>query len=57
MILIGMIPSSILWADLSNIFIWVVIFVSLGLGVLGFLDDLLKIKLENSQGLNPKLKF
>ena len=46
MILIGMILSSLLWADLSNIFIWVVIFVSLGLGVLGFLDDLLKIKLE-----------
>ena len=57
MILIGMILSSLLWADLSNIFIWVVIFVSLSLGVLGFLDDLLKIKLENSQGLNPKIKF
>ncbi len=57
MILIGMLSSSLLWADLNNIFIWTVIFVSLSLGLLGFLDDLLKIKFENSRGLNPKLKF
>ena len=56
-ILIGMISSTILWADLNNIFIWTLIFVSIGLGLLGFIDDLLKIKLENSRGLNLKLKF
>ena len=56
-IIIGMISSTLLWADLSNVFIWTLIFVSLGLGVLGFIDDLLKIKLENSRGLNSKLKF
>ncbi len=56
-IIIGMILSTILWADLSNIFIWTLIFVSLGLGLLGFIDDLLKIKFENSRGLNLKLKF
>ena len=56
-IIIGMISSTILWADLSNIFIWTLIFVSLGLGLLGFIDDLLKIKFENSRGLNLKLKF
>ena len=52
-----MISSTILWADLSNVFIWTLIFVSLGLGLLGFIDDLLKIKFENSRGLNLKLKF
>ncbi len=56
-ILIGMISSTILWADLNNIFIWTLIFVSIGLGLLGFIDDLLKIKFENSRGLNLKLKF
>ncbi len=56
-IIIGMISSTILWADLSNVFIWTLIFVSLGLGLLGFIDDLLKIKFENSRGLNLKLKF
>jgi len=56
-ILIGMISGTLLWADLSNIFIWVLIFVSLSLGLLGFIDDLLKIKHKNSRGLNSRLKF
>jgi phospho-N-acetylmuramoyl-pentapeptide-transferase len=56
-IIIGMITSTLLWADLSNIFVWTLIFVSLGLGLLGFVDDLLKIKFKNSRGLNSKLKF
>ena len=56
-IIIGIISSTLLWADLSNVFIWTLVFVSLGLGVLGFIDDLLKIKLKNSRGLNSKLKF
>ena len=56
-IIIGIISSTLLWADLSNIFIWTLIFVSLSLGLLGFVDDLLKIKRENSRGLNSKLKF
>ena len=56
-IIIGIVTSTLLWADLSNIFIWSLIFVSLSLGLLGFVDDLLKIKLKNSRGLNSKLKF
>ena len=56
-IIIGMILTTLLWADLNNIYIWTLIFVSLSLGTLGFVDDLLKIKFENSTGLNSKLKF
>ena len=56
-IIIGIFFSTILWADLSNIFVWCLIFVSLSLGLLGFIDDLLKIKFENSRGLNSKIKF
>ena len=56
-IIIGMIAGTLLWADLSNVYIWTLIFVSLSLGILGFTDDLLKIKYENSRGLNSKLKF
>ena len=56
-IIIGIFSSTLLWADLSNIYIWALIFVSLSLGLLGFVDDLLKIRLENSRGLNSKLKF
>ena len=56
-IIIGMLTSTLLWADLNNIYIWTLVFVSLSLGLLGFTDDLLKIKFKNSRGLNSKLKF
>ena len=56
-IIIGMLTSTFLWADLNNVYIWSLIFISLALGVLGFTDDLLKIKYRNSTGLNSKLKF
>ncbi len=56
-IIIGMLTSTLLWADLTNIYIWSLIFISFSLGLLGFLDDLLKIKHKNSIGLNSKLKF
>ena len=56
-IIIGMLTSTLLWADLNNIYIWTLVVVSLSLGLLGFADDLLKIKFKNSRGLNSKLKF
>ena len=56
-IIIGIISSTILWADLKNIYVWTLIFVSLSLGGLGLLDDMLKIKHKNSQGLKSKYKF
>ena len=57
MILIGIITSTILWADLKNVYIWIVLFVCTSLGLLGFIDDYLKIKFKNSTGINAKLKF
>ena len=57
MILIGIIISTLMWADLNNIYIWIVIFVCTSLGLLGFIDDYLKIKQKNSSGINAKLKF
>ena len=56
-IIIGITSSTILWADLSNIYIWTLIFVSLSLGCLGLLDDILKIKFKNSRGLKSSYKF
>ena len=56
-IIIGIISSTILWADLSNVYIWTLIFVSLSLGGLGLLDDILKIKHKNSRGLKSSYKF
>ena len=56
-IIVGILSSTLLWADLSNIYVWTLIFVSLSLGCLGFLDDVLKIKYKNSQGLKSRYKF
>ena len=56
-IIIGIISSTLLWADLQNIYVWTLIFVSLSLGGLGLLDDILKIKFKNSSGLKSKYKF
>ena len=56
-IIIGILSSTILWADLSNIYVWTLIFVCLSLGALGLLDDILKIKLKNSRGLKSRYKF
>ena len=56
-IIIGIFTSTILWADLSNVYVWTLIFVSLSLGALGLLDDVLKIKFKNSRGLKSRYKF
>ena len=56
-IIIGIVLSTLLWADLNNIYVWTLIFVSLSLGGLGLWDDILKIKFKNSRGLKSKYKF
>ena len=56
-IIFGIFSGTFLWADLKNIYVLTVIFVSISLGLLGFIDDLLKIKQKNSRGLNSKLKL
>ena len=56
-IIIGIILSTLLWSDLTNTYVWTLIFVSLSLGALGLLDDILKIKLKNSSGLRSRYKF
>ncbi len=49
--------STLLWADLSNIFIWLTLFVFLGFGVVGFIDDYTKIRGEHNRGISPKQKM
>ena len=51
LILIGIIFGTLLWADLTNSYIWVLIFVATSFGLLGAMDDYLKIKHNNSRGI------
>lgn len=49
--------STLLWADLKNKYVWFLIFATVGLGALGFVDDYLKIKRGQSKGLRARHKF
>lgn len=57
MILVAVIISTLLWADLSNPFVWVALLVLSGYGAIGFGDDYLKLTKRNSKGLPGKLKL
>ncbi len=57
MILISVTISTLLWADLSNPFIWYALLVMVGYGAIGFADDYLKLTKRNTKGLPGKLKL
>lgn len=57
MILIAVTISTLLWADLSNKFVWMALLVMVGYGLIGFGDDYLKLTKKNSKGLPGKLKL
>jgi phospho-N-acetylmuramoyl-pentapeptide-transferase len=49
--------STVLWADLTNRFVWVVMFVTMGFGMIGWVDDYRKVVYRNPTGLSAKEKF
>ncbi len=57
LILFAMVMSTVLWADLHNHFVWLVLAVTVGYGLIGFIDDYLKIRYGNSKGLPGKFKI
>ena len=57
MILISVTLSTLLWADLTNPYIWYALLVMVGYGAIGFADDFLKLTKRNTKGLSGKLKI
>jgi phospho-N-acetylmuramoyl-pentapeptide-transferase len=57
LILVSIAVSTLLWADLSNRYVWVTLLVTLAFGVIGFVDDYKKLVLRNSKGLAAKHKY
>jgi phospho-N-acetylmuramoyl-pentapeptide-transferase len=57
MILIAVTVSTILWADLRNLYVWIVLGVTLGFGLLGFWDDYLKVTKRSSDGVSGRFKL
>lgn len=57
LILVAIAVSTLLWADLDNKYVWVVLLVTLGHGIIGFVDDYRKVMQGNSDGLSAKAKI
>lgn len=57
LILVAIAISTLLWADLGNRYIWVIMLVTMGYGVIGFVDDYRKVIHRNSDGLSAKAKY
>ncbi len=49
--------STLLWADLRNIYVWVALLCTLAFAAIGFVDDYRKLKYKNSDGLSAKEKY
>jgi len=57
MILIALLVSTLLWADLANPYVWIVLTVTLGFGLLGWWDDYLKVSKRSSAGVSGGVKL
>jgi len=57
MILFAVSISTLLWADLTNPYVWIVLLVTIGFGAIGFVDDFLKLTKRNSKGLSSRRKI
>ena len=57
LILVSIAITTLLWADLRNRFVWVVLLVTLGFGAIGWIDDYRKVVYQNPKGLSVRTKL
>ncbi len=57
LILVSMVLSTLLWADLSDMYVWIVLLVTLSFGLLGLADDYLKVTKRSSDGVSGRFKL
>jgi phospho-N-acetylmuramoyl-pentapeptide-transferase len=57
LILFSMLASLLLWVDLSNVSVWIVVFVTICYGIVGFVDDYRKVVKKNPKGLSARQKM
>jgi phospho-N-acetylmuramoyl-pentapeptide-transferase len=57
LILLAITTSTLLWADLKNVYVWLMLLVTIGFGLVGWLDDYKKLILKNTRGLPGRWKL
>ncbi|NOK42682.1 phospho-N-acetylmuramoyl-pentapeptide-transferase [Burkholderia thailandensis] len=57
LILIGIAVATLLWGDLTNRFIWIVMLVTFGFGVIGWVDDYRKVVYKDPRGMSSREKY
>ncbi len=57
LVLVSVAVTTLLWADLSNRYVWVVLVVTIGFGAIGWIDDYRKVVHRNPKGLSARAKF
>ena len=57
MIMAGVLVSALLWANLENHYVWVVLFVTVGFGAIGFYDDYLKVTKQSHKGFSGRSRL
>lgn len=57
LVLVAMCLATLLWGDLTNRYVWLVLIMTAGFGVIGWWDDYLKLALKNSRGLAARYKY
>jgi phospho-N-acetylmuramoyl-pentapeptide-transferase len=56
-ILLALLSGTLLWADLTNAYVWAILAVTLGFGAIGFADDYLKVRRQTSAGVPARIKI
>ena len=57
MIMAGVLVSTLLWANLENHYVWIVLFVTVGFGAIGFYDDYLKVTKQSHKGFSGRSRL
>ena len=57
LILVAIAGATLLWSDLTNRYVWIVLLTTLAFGVIGGIDDYLKLRFGNSRGLRARSKY
>lgn len=57
LIILSLTIATLLWGDLTNTYLWTVLITTWGLGIIGLIDDLKKLRSRSSKGISPRFKL